>query len=232
MHLTTLLPLLLSTATHAVTPTPHPHIRKPQNATTILCPILFDGRVARDLTLPAFDSPLSPFSPSYVKGENTTWSSILLMPNHTTPSRFDDPAFYRSLEVTIDDRSLFRAGQNLQIGFRRAGLLLKDDINDPGDAADSGIVTFHWSVKQDNTKALNLSHEYMDVWHERADYSGNQFTFVGGVVLTQDGGTGLDTRTEREKWRVQNWRNEFVFEIGMEFEEWQNFAVQLDYGAE
>ena len=108
---------------------------------------------------------------------------------------------------------------------------MKDDANDPGaDASDSGIVTFHWSVKQDVSRPLNLSHEYMNVWHEKADYSGNQFMFVGGVVLVGDGGTGLDTKEEREKWRVQNARNEFVYEVGMEWEMWQNFAVRLDYG--
>jgi hypothetical protein len=128
--------------------------------------------------------------------------------------------------VTIDNRSLFRAGENLQVGFRRAGLLLKDDANDPGaDASDAGVVTFHWSVKQDQARPLNLSHEYMNVWHEKADYSGNQFMFVGGVVLPGDG--GLDK--EGDKWRVQNAKNEFIYQVPIDGKEWQNFAVQLNY---
>lgn len=198
----------------------------------IKCPLIFDGRITKNLTLSSFDSAsTSPFNPSFVKGENTTWSSILLFPNHTSPSRFDEPARHRPLEVTIDNRSLFRAGQNLQTGFRRAGLLFKDDANDAGaDPSDAGIVTFHWSIKQDPARKLNLTHEYMNVWHEKGDYSGNQFMFVGGLVLPGDGGNGIDTVEEREKWRVQNAKQEFVFEVKMERREWQNFGVQLDYG--
>ncbi|KAF2035684.1 hypothetical protein EK21DRAFT_96344 [Setomelanomma holmii] len=211
--------------------TPPPKPQPPQhNDTPIKCPILFDGRIPKNLTLTSFDSAAtSPFNPDYVKGENTTWSSILLLPS-TPPSRFDSPRLYKPIEVTVDNRSLFRAGANLQTGFRRAGLLLKDDANDAGaDAADLGAVTFHWSMKWDAERRLNLSHEYMNVWHERADYGGNQFSFVGGVVLVGDGGTGVDTKVEREKWRVQNFKDEFVFETGVSFREWQNFAVKLDY---
>jgi hypothetical protein len=194
--------------------------------------VLLDGRVTKNLTLSSFDSALtSPYNPDYVKGENITWSSILLLPE-TPASRFDTPAVHKPLEVTIDNRSLFRAGSNLQVGFRRAGLLLKNDANDPGaDGSDAGLVTFHWSVKQDAARPLNLSHEYMNVWHEKSDYSGNQFMFVGGVVLPVDGGTGLDTKVEKEKWRVQNYKNEFIFETAIDKREWQNFALQLDYAA-
>jgi hypothetical protein len=228
-----------SPITHLPPPDPHSpsHTAKPvlpppppqQNVTAIKCPIIFDGRIPQNLTLTSFDSaPASPYNPSFVKGENTTWSSILLFPR-TSPSRFDSPALHKPLEVTIDNRSLFRAGSNLQTGFRRAGLLLADDVNDAGaDAADTGVVTFHWSIKQDSARPLNLSHEYMNVWHEKADYSGNQFTFVGGVVLPGDGGTDQDGG----KWRVQNARNEFVFETQIEAREWQNFGVQLDYANE
>ncbi|KAF2640174.1 hypothetical protein P280DRAFT_469878 [Massarina eburnea CBS 473.64] len=197
----------------------------------IKCPIIFDGRVPRNLALGSFDSAAtSPYSPQFVKGENLTWSQILLLPN-TSLSRFDTRSVHKPLEVTINDHSLFRpGGGNLQVGFRRAGLLLKNDTNSAGsDPADTGVVTFHWSVKQDRNRALNLSHEYMNVWHEKADYSGNQFTFVGGVVLEVDGGTGVDTRGERESWKVQDSKNGVVFRTPMRFGGWQNFAVQLDY---
>ncbi|CAI6335120.1 unnamed protein product [Periconia digitata] len=195
----------------------------------IKCPIIFDGRIPENQTLASFDTSSSPYSPTYVKGENLTWSSILLLPN-ASHSRFDTPS-RKPLEVTINDASLFRpGGGDLQVGFRRVGLLLKDDKNDPGaDAADSGIVTFHWSVKQDAARPFNLSHEYMNVWHERADYAGNQFTFVGGVVLEVDGGTGEDTKEERESWKVQGKSNNVVFRTPIVFDEWQNFAIQLDY---
>jgi hypothetical protein len=205
----------------------------------VKCPIIFDGRIPQPFNLSLFDSALtSPFNPNYVKGENLTWSQILLLPSSNSSSnrsfiptsRFDLPAVHQPLEVTIDDRSLFRAGERLQPGFRRAGLLLKNDANDPfADAADNGSATFHWSIQADPFRPLNLSHEYMNVWHEKADYSGNQFTFVGGVVLAVDGGDGVDTKEEREVWKVQNAKNEFVFRTKMLFDAWQNFAVKLDY---
>jgi hypothetical protein len=206
----------------------HAHI-----SSSIKCPIIFDGRIPTNTTLPVFDTSSSPYSPKYVKGENLTWSSILRFPD-ISPSRFDATVRgkpkYKSVEVTINDNSLFRAGGNLQPGFRRAGLLLASDTNPlNSDAADSGIVTFHWSVSQDPHRALNLSHEYMNVWHERADYAGNQFSFVGGIVLKQDGGTGVDTKEERESWKVMDRNNSVVFRVPISFETWQNFAIQLDY---
>ncbi|KAJ4303533.1 hypothetical protein N0V90_002429 [Kalmusia sp. IMI 367209] len=203
-------------------------LRRQQDA--IKCPVIFDGRVQQKLQPNSFDlAEVSPYSTQYVKGENLTWGSIILLPN-TTSSRFDTLAVHRSLEVTINDQSLFRSGQGLQKGFRRAGLLLKDDKNAAGaDAADEGIVTFHWSVRQDLSKPLNLSHEYMNVWHEKADYSGNQFTFVGGVVLPVDGGTGIDTPEEKNTWRIQDSSNNFLFRTPIRNEAWQNFAVQLNY---
>ncbi|KAF1979595.1 hypothetical protein BU23DRAFT_496301 [Bimuria novae-zelandiae CBS 107.79] len=197
---------------------------------TVQCPIIFDGRVPHNFSTTAFDlADVSPYSTQYVKGENLTWSQIILLPNASS-SRFDTLGVHRPLEVTINDHSLFRAGQRLQTGFRRAGLLLKNDKNAAGaDAADQGVVTFHWSVKQDASKPLNLSHEYMNVWHEKADYSGNQFTFVGGVVLPADGGTGVDTPEEKNTWRIQDSKNKFLFCTPILGDAWQNFAVQLDY---
>jgi hypothetical protein len=228
MHLLPILPLLGFALATPVQP--HPH----QPKSNIKCPIIFDGRISSNLTLQSFDTAqgATPYNPDYVKGENRTWSSILLFPSAKVAplSRFDHPRQHKPVEVTIDDGSLFRGGENLQTGFRRAGLLLKEDQNDAGaDAADMGVVTFHWSIRQDERRPLNLSHEYMNVWHEKGDYSGNQFMFVGGVVLVGDGGTGVDTKKERESWKIQNAKNEFVFRTPILKGKWQNFGVQLDY---
>jgi hypothetical protein len=212
----------------------------------IQCPTIFDGRVRSNTSIVDFDNPnVSPYSTKYVKGENLTWSSIIEFPcfggpcsgpqprRRTRPglsSRFDEPHAHKPFEVTISDASLFRAGGRLQTGFRRAGLLLRDDVNDPGaDAADSGVVTFHWSVRQDSSKPLNLTHEYMNVWHERADYAGNQWTFSMGLLLPVDGGDGIDTRKKRESFRVQDNKNKIVFTTPINWKGWQNFAIQLDY---
>lgn len=206
------------------------HLRLSPRNSTIQCPLIFDGRVSHNATPSTFDDPgLSPFSTMYVKGENLTWSSIIHLPRNTTLSRFDTRQ-QRPFQVTISDASIFRTSQGRQLGFRRAGLLFKDDKNSEGaDAADSGVVTFHWSVRQDAAMPMNLSHSYMNVWHERADYSGNQFSFTTGLLLVGDGGDGVDTREKRESWKVQDRRNGIVFETGVLWDEWQNFAVTLDH---
>jgi hypothetical protein len=195
------------------------------------CPIIFDGRVPINTSLSDFDNDSrSRFSTKYVKGENLTWSSIIQWPPSSTPSRFDISELHKPFQVTIDDHSLFRSGAGLQIGFRRAGLLLKDDVNAEGaDQADKGIVTFHWSVMQDETKALNLTHEYMNVWHERADYAGNQWTFSMGLLLPVDGGDGVDIPEKRESFKIQDRKNKIIFDVPIKWTTWQNFAVQLDY---
>ncbi|ORY07002.1 hypothetical protein BCR34DRAFT_570903 [Clohesyomyces aquaticus] len=197
----------------------------------IKCPLIFDGRIPLNTSLLDFDSAAtSPYSPQYVKGENLTWSSIIQFPPSYPPSRFDPPSNYKPFEVTISDRSLFRVSQGVQTGFRRAGLLLKDDKNPAGaDAADKGVVTFHWSVSQDLARGMNLSHEYMNVWHERADYAGNQFSFLAGIVLKVDGGNGVDEKVEKESWKVVGRTNNVVFRTEILWRGWQNFAVVLDY---
>lgn len=197
----------------------------------INCPIIFDGRVPANASLLDFDNDSSSrFSTKYVKGENLTWSSIIQWPLPSHPSRFDIPGLHKPFQVTVNDHSLFRSGAGLQIGFRRAGLLLKDDANAEGaDQADKGIVTFHWSVMQDETKGLNLTHEYMNVWHERADYAGNQWTFSMGLLLPVDGGDGIDTPEKRKSFKVQDSKNKIIFETPIEWTGWQNFAIQLDY---
>lgn len=90
---------------------------------------------------------------------------------------------------------------------------------------------FHWSVLQDLTRPLNLTHEYMNVWHERADYAGNQFSFSMGLLLEVDGGDGINTRAKREALRVQDRQNKIIFETPIRWVEWQNFGIQLDYDA-
>lgn len=183
------------------------------------CLVLFDGRVAKNDTLDLFDTTASPFDPVYVKGANLSWSQILEFPD-VPPSRFDGPR-NKAVEVTIDDRSIFLSGGTTpQNGFRRAELLLAGQNGT--DASTTGIVTFHWSVRADPAKPLNYSHEYQVVWHERNDYSANQFEFETGTLL--DG-----TTDDPKAWKMLNETGDLVWETPMEWSEWQNFALTFDY---
>ncbi|CZR58415.1 uncharacterized protein PAC_08307 [Phialocephala subalpina] len=116
--------------------------------------------------------------PKYTKGQNLSWSEILLLPD-VDASRFDF-ASSKAVELTINDSSIFLPGGGKpQIGFRRAGLVMGNG----SDASNVGVRTFHWSVQQEPQKRMNLTHENNDV-----------------VWMTE-----------------------------IEWDDWQNFAVTLDY---
>ncbi|KAB5551083.1 hypothetical protein GE09DRAFT_1222894 [Coniochaeta sp. 2T2.1] len=186
----------------------------------IKCPIVLDGRVKTSLTPTDFDSyATSPFNPDYVKGNDLKWSQILQFPSPLPQSRFDIPnGTFKPLEVTISDASVFQS----QKGFRRAGLQIQGDTN-TGSPGNTGVRTIHFSVKQDKARPLNLTHEYLNVWHEASDYSADQFMFETGTIIGQ---TGL----AKDTFKVLNRRNQLVWSTPIDYEAWQNFAITLDFG--
>ncbi|ORY60236.1 uncharacterized protein BCR38DRAFT_398434 [Pseudomassariella vexata] len=180
----------------------------------ITCPIVLEGRVASSTALSDFDSySTSIFNPDYVRGSQP-WSQILVFSN-TTNSRFEN-ASYKSIEVTISDQSIFQS----QNGFRRAGLQINGDTN-TGGPGSKGVKTLHWSVKQDSSRPLNLTHEYLNVWHERADYNGNQFNFQTGTVIGQS--------YAKDTFKILDRQNVLVWSTPIDATAWQNFAVTLDF---
>lgn len=217
MHPSTLLALLTGATTTVLAHPPKPHLHA-ANA-PIKCPIVFDGRIKSTTTLSDFDSySTSPFNAEYVKGQSLQWSQIIKFPESVPNSRFDNTTTHKPFEVTISDASIFQT----QKGFRRAGLQFQGDTN-TGSPGSSGIKTIHFSVKQDPQRPLNLSHEYLNVWHEASDYSANQFNFEAGTVIGQES-LGKNT------FKVLNRANKQVWSTGIDAKEWQNFAVTLDFG--
>ncbi|KKY22476.1 hypothetical protein UCDDS831_g03641 [Diplodia seriata] len=192
--------------------------RQINTTATPQCPILLDGRVPTNTTLTSFDVANDIFNPDYVKGNNVTWSQILEEPQGTLASKFDGAPEHRPIEVTINDDSIFQK----QYGFRRAGLQFAADS--ANDTSDSGVVTLHWSVKQDWEKPLNLSHEYLNVWHEAADYSANQFNFNTGHRIGTNG-------TDKLSWQLLGRDSNLLWSTPIDFTNWQNFALTLDYVA-
>ena len=197
----------------------------------VKCPVTLEGRVSLNTTLETFDTPASLFNPDYTKGQNLSWSQILQFPD-TKPSRFDLPS-HKALEVTIDDRSLFvPGGGKAQLGFRRAGLLMGNG----SDASNVGVQTFHWSSKQvggaKGSHAMNLTHEYMTVWHEANDYASNQFSINAGVMLSQDNpkeeGKPDSTKLDKRLWKVLDRKNNVIWTGRIKYGVWQNFAITMD----
>ena len=198
----------------------------------IKCPIVMDGRVPISIALSAFDTAASTFDPNYVLEQNLTWSQILEFPK-VEPSKFDIPAD-KVIEVTLSDSSIFvPGGGEPQVGFRRAGLLLAK--NNGSDATDVGVKTFHWSVRQDPNAKMNLTHEYMNAWHEGNDYSANQFSLDTGIMLSQDAPTDSNVTTtglDKRLWKFLDNDNDVLWTTLIEWDEWQNFAVTVDYDKE
>ncbi|KAI0125848.1 hypothetical protein BJ170DRAFT_450673 [Xylariales sp. AK1849] len=183
----------------------------------ITCPIVLSGQVPTSTQLTDFDSYATStiFNPDYVRASAVPWSQILLFPPNATNSRFDNSS-YKPVEVTISDASIFQT----QNGFRRAGLQLIDDTNEGGPGTQ-GVRTLHWSVKQDAARTLNLTHEYLNVWHETSDYSANQFNFEMGTLIGKS--DAADT------FKITNRNNEVVWSTPIDASAWQNFAVTLDF---
>jgi hypothetical protein len=179
------------------------------------CTIVFDGRVPVNTAPTFFDTYATNtiFNPDYVKGNDLKWSQILKFPNIT--SRFDGDK-YTAIEVTLSDQSIFQK----QNGFRRAGLQFLKDASD-GEGG-KGVKTLHWSVKQDPARPLNLTHEYLNVWHEAADYSANQIQFQAGSIIGK-------SNADKNNFKLLDRNGNQLYSVPIDQKNWQNFAVKLDY---
>lgn len=209
------------------------------SSSPIKCPITKDGRIPSNFTIKDFDTTLSPYDPNYSKGQNLSWSQIIKYPAPLSPSRFDAQSHFKSLEVTITDESIFvPGGGSPQLGFRRAGLL----IGNGTDATNVGVKTFHWSVRQAAPQyskgftGMNLTHEYMNAWHEANSYAYNQFSFNAGIMLSQDypancsaSCIAVEQGLPKAAWKLLNRNNDIVYVTPIKYDAWQNFAVTLDY---
>lgn len=86
------------------------------------------------------------------------------------------------LTIVSSDESIFAPNPTtLQTGFRRAELLPAS--NTGTDPSTSGVKTLHFSVRIDNSRPLNYSHEYQLVFLETNDYSSNQFALKTGTII-------------------------------------------------
>lgn len=201
--------LLLAAVASTALAAPHARRAEPK------CTIVFDGRVPKDMAATAFDSYATNtiFNPEYVIGNDLKWSGILQFPEDA--SRFDGDT-HKAVEVTISDKSIFQK----QNGFRRAGLQFLKDA--PDGEGGKGVKTLHWSVKQDAARPLNLTHEYLNVWHEAADYSNNQIQFQTGSLIGK-------SNADKNSFKILDRNGASLYSVPIDNTAWQNFAVTLDY---
>lgn len=84
---------------------------------------------------------------------------------------------------------------------------------------------------QDEKRKMNLSHEYMNVWHERNDYTANQWSLNAGVMLEQDKPLDSNVSTtglERRLWKVLDKENDVVWTTGIKYGVWENWGLRMD----
>ncbi|KAF1995527.1 glycoside hydrolase family 131 protein [Amniculicola lignicola CBS 123094] len=184
----------------------------------IKCPIVFDGRLptGSDADPSWLDTYATNaiYNPDYVKGNDIKWSEILKWPA-VEASRFDGTNFI-PFEVTISDKSIFQK----QNGFRRAGLQFLKDASD--GEGQKGVKTLHFSVKQDSARPLNLTHEYLNAWHEAADYSSNQIQFQTGQLIGK-------SAADKNNFKILDRNGKSLYSVAINTSQWQNFAIKLDY---
>lgn len=88
----------------------------------------------------------------------------------------------------------------------------------------TGVVTYHWSVRQTRNAQLNFTHEYVSAFHERANGDGNHFQVVAGLIV------GKETKYPAKNWKVLDRTKHIIFQTPILLNnEWENFAITLDY---
>jgi len=192
------------------------------------CKLLFDGRVQQGVTPADFDKNTSIYDHQFVHGDNQTWAEIIKFPR-VPPSLFDLEVNAKPLEVTINDQSIFTPGGGApQVGFRRSELV--PATNNGSDITVNGTTTFHWSIRNDPFRPLNFSHEFHPVWHETADFSTSEITFLTGKPFNQSfDPTVHNPLTLRLAGRQSNSPETTFFQTPFTFDVWHNFALTLGW---
>ncbi|KAI5121648.1 hypothetical protein M0805_001175 [Coniferiporia weirii] len=192
---------------------------------TSACKILFDGRVSASTTRADFDKNSSIYDHQFVHGQNQTWAQVIDFPA-VEPSLFDLPVRSKALEITLSDKSIFVPGGGIpQTGFRRSELL--PALNNGTDATVQGTTTFHWSIRSDLRKPLNLTHEHQLVFHETLDFSIDQIMLKTGAPFNE-----TFVESEHKTLRLEGSQTanpETFFSTPFDDDVWHNFAVTIGW---
>ena len=142
-------------------------------------------------------------------------------------SQFDDMHDNEAIGVTLSDQSIYAPSPgNEQKGFRRAELQFKYDENRIYPPYSIGKTTFHWSIRKDQARPLNLSHEYQLVFLEDSSYSTNQVVLKTGNIYPA---TGLKPDSLVLLGNVNSKPVPQLFNTSFTADVWHNFAVTMDF---
>ncbi|KAF8446633.1 hypothetical protein BGX38DRAFT_1193646 [Terfezia claveryi] len=190
--------------------------------------IIWDGRIPYPMTLTDFDSyNTSRYSAEFVLGAGQKFSEILKFPRDMG-SIFDLPTNSKPVEVTINDKSIFSPGGNPQNGFRRSELL--PITNNGTDATVQGVTTFHFSMRPDMARPLNVSHQYELVFIETNDFSSHVWTIKAGTPF----GSSVHHSPKAKYLRLESSNaggkaGKTLFKVPWLTSTWHNFAITTDW---
>lgn len=190
--------------------------------------IIWDGRIPYPMTLTAFDSyNTSRYGAEFVLGAGQKFSEILRFPD-VMRSIFDLPTNSKPVEVTINDKSIFAPGGNPQKGFRRSELI--PITNNGTDATVQGVTTFHFSMRPDMARPLNMSHQYELVFIETNDFSSHVWTIKAGTPF----GSSVHPSPEAKYLRLESSTaggkaGQTLFQVPWLTSTWHNFAITTDW---
>lgn len=148
--------------------------------------VLPDGRIAQDAKPEDFNVLASKFKSAVVKGEGLVFSDIISFPA-VDQSLFDVAGNTKAFEISINDSSIFAPqGGAPQADFRRADLLpsIASTLN---NVSTTGKKAMHFSISQDGTKPLDLTHEYQLSFLETADFGSRSWDVRVGTGGTSPG---------------------------------------------
>ncbi|KIP02987.1 hypothetical protein PHLGIDRAFT_269698 [Phlebiopsis gigantea 11061_1 CR5-6] len=194
-------------------------------------PVLWDGRARFNLTGADLNSNVGPFL-TVVKGsENASHYSSLLGPT-LAPTPLWAPRsghLEQPVSISIDNTSVFAPGGGApQLGFRRTEFIAANN----GDHADlipvieGGKTAFHFSLRADTKRPLNLTHEYQVVFIEPNDGS-HVFEVQLGSPYTNP--TGTLPSADAHEIKLRDHALDLLFAAPFTPGAWHNFAVQVDW---
>lgn len=123
-----------------------------------------------------------------------------------------------------DDSIFAPGGAAPQTAVRRAELS-PNPAQSVDNVTTTGVKTLHFSIKPSPERALNVSHEYLMVFLERADFAGNQISLKTGTLLGSDGATKNDLVLLGNS----NDGGETLFTTAFEPDDFTNFGLLMDF---
>lgn len=100
--------------------------------------------------------------------------------------------------------------------------------NSGDDATVQGVTTFHFSLRPDFARPLNISHQYELVFYETQDYSSHVWTIKAGTPFGEKK-SRKSTKLRLESSTAGGVAGKDLFEVDWETSTWHNFAVQVDW---